>query len=170
MARLDGKVAIVTGGARGIGLAVARRFVQEGAAVTIADVEEEAGRAAARSLGEAKCRFVPTDVGAADDAKKLVAETCAAFGQLDILVNNAGIIHAADFLDLQEADFERVLRVNLKGAFLVGQAAARQMVAQAKAGQRGGAIINMSSINGAVAIPNQTPYCVSKGGLSHSPR
>src|SRR5215813_4374778 len=166
MARLDGKVAIVTGGARGIGLAVAQRFVAEGAAVAIADVEEEAGRAAAQSLGEAKCRFVPTDVGAAADARKLVAETCAAFGKVDILVNNAGIIHAADFLDLNEADFDRVLRVNLKGAFLVGQATARQMVEQAKAGQRGGAIINMSSINATVAIPNQTPYCVSKGGLS----
>src|SRR5262247_884786 len=166
MARLDGKVAIVTGGARGIGLAVAQRFVAEGAAVMIADAEDEAGRAAARSLGEATCRFMRTDVGDAGDAKKLVAETCAAFGKLDVLINNAGIIHAADFLELQEADFERVLRVNLKGAFLVGQAAARQMVEQTKAGWRGGAIINMSSINATVAIPNQAPYCVSKGGLS----
>jgi glucose 1-dehydrogenase len=166
MAMLEGKVAIVTGGARGIGLAVARRYVAEGAAVIIADIADEAGRAAARSLGEAKCRFVPTDVGNAGDARKVVAETCSAFGQVDILVNNAGIIHAADFLDLAEADFERVLRVNLKGAFLVGQAVARQMVAQAKAGKPGGAIINMSSINAIVAIPNQAPYCVAKGGLS----
>src|SRR5262245_16374584 len=145
MPMLDGKVAIVTGGARGIGLAVAQRFVTDGAAVMIADVEEQAGSAAARSLGEARCRFMRTDVGDAGDARKLVAETCAEFGKLDVLVNNAGIIHAADFLDLEEADFERVLRVNLRGAFLVGQAAARQMVAQARAGQRGGAIINMSS-------------------------
>jgi glucose 1-dehydrogenase len=166
MAMLEGKVAIVTGGARGIGLAVARRYLAEGAAVVIADIEEEAGRAAARVLGEARCRFVATDVGDVDGARKLVAETCSAFGQLDILVNNAGIIHAADFLELAEADFDRVLRVNLKGAFLVGQAAARQMVAQVKAGKPGGAIINMSSINAAVAIPNQAPYCVSKGGLS----
>src|SRR5215475_1083336 len=170
MARLDGKVAIVTGGARGIGLAVAQRFVAEGAAVMIADVEDEAGRAAARSLGEATCRFMRTDVGDAGDARKLVAETCAEFGKLDVLVNNAGIIHAADFLDLAEADFERVLRVNLKGAFLVGQAAARQMVEQTKTGWRGGAIINMSSINATVAIPNQAPYCVSKGGLSQLTR
>jgi glucose 1-dehydrogenase len=166
MAMLEGKVAIVTGGARGIGLAVARRYVAEGAAVVIADIEEEAGRAAARALGEVRCRFVATDVGDVGGARKLVAETCSAFGQLDILVNNAGIIHAADFLELAEADFDRVLRVNLKGAFLVGQAAARQMVAQVKAGKPGGAIINMSSINAAVAIPNQAPYCVSKGGLS----
>ncbi|HZN31294.1 MAG TPA: SDR family oxidoreductase, partial [Xanthobacteraceae bacterium] len=77
----------------------------------------------------------------------------------------AGIIHAADFLDLKEADFDRVLRVNLKGAFLVGQAAARRMVAQVKDGRPPGTIINMSSINAVVAIPNHAPYCVSKGGL-----
>jgi NAD(P)-dependent dehydrogenase (short-subunit alcohol dehydrogenase family) len=166
MGLLDGKVAIVTGGARGIGLAVAERFVAEGAAVVIGDREDAAGAAAARTLGQAKCRFVHADVGVADDAAKLVAEACAAFGAIDILVNNAGIIHAADFLDLAEADFDRVLRVNLKGSFLVGQAAARQMVTQVKAGRPAGSIINMSSINAAVAIPNQTPYCVSKGGLS----
>ena len=127
---LDGKVAIVTGAAQGIGLAVARRYAQDGAAVIIADVQEETGRAAARSLGEAKCRFVRADIGDAGAAAQLVKEACAAFGAVDILVNNAGIIHAADFLDLKEADFDRVLRVNLRGSFLVGQAAARQMVAR----------------------------------------
>jgi NAD(P)-dependent dehydrogenase (short-subunit alcohol dehydrogenase family) len=166
MGALDGKVAIVTGGARGIGLAIARRYVAEGAAVVLADVEETAGRAAARTVGEAKCRFVPTDVGSPADAANVVRETCAAFGKLDILVNNAGIIHGADFLDLAEADFDRVLRVNLKGAFLVGQAAARRMVDEVKAGAAGGAIVNMSSINASVAIANQAPYCVAKGGLS----
>src|SRR5215831_8369720 len=165
MGRLDGKVAIVTGGAQGIGLAIAKRYVAEGAAVVIADVEGEAGREAARSLGAPKCRFVVTDVGKASDATNVVAEACAAFGSLDVLVNNAGIIHAADFLDLAEADFDRVLRVNLKGAFLVGQAAARRMVAQVKAGKPPGAIVNMSSINAVVAIANHTPYCVSKGGI-----
>jgi glucose 1-dehydrogenase len=164
MGLLDGKAAIVTGGARGIGLAVAERFVAEGASVVIGD-RDDAGADAARRLG-AKCRFVQADVGEAAAATKLVTEACATFGAIDILVNNAGIIHAADFLDLAEADFDRVLRVNLKGSFLVGQAAARQMVAQVKAGRPAGAIINMSSINAAVAIPNQTPYCVSKGGLS----
>jgi NAD(P)-dependent dehydrogenase (short-subunit alcohol dehydrogenase family) len=167
MGVLDGKVAIVTGGARGIGLAVARRFVAEGGKVVIGDIEA-AGEAEARALGP-DCRFVATDVGNAADANALIAAASAAFGSVDILVNNAGIIHAADFLELAEQDFDRVLRVNLKGAFLVGQAAARQMVAQAKAGgagRAGGAIINMSSINAAVAIPNQAPYCVSKGGLS----
>ena len=158
--RLKGKVAIVTGGARGIGLAIARRYVAEGAKVTIADMDAAAGEAATRALGNA--RFLATDVGDAKSAVRVVADTCRAFGDLDILVNNAGIIHAADFLDLSEADFDRVLRVNLKGAFLVGQAAARRMVAQVKAGKPPGAIVNMSSVNATLAIPNQVPYCVSK--------
>src|SRR5262245_9286975 len=139
--RLKDKVAIVTGAAHGIGLAIARHYVAEGARVTIADV------------------------GDAASAANAVDETCRAFGDLDIAVNNAGIIHAADFLDLTEADFDRVLRVNLKGAFLIGQAAARRMVAQVKSGKPPGAIINISSINAVVAIANHTPYCVSKGGI-----
>jgi len=163
--KLKDKVAIVTGAAHGIGLAIAKRYVAEGACVVIADVDRSAGEAAASALGEAKARFVATDVGDANNAEIVVAETCRAFGTLDILVNNAGIIHGADFLDLAEADFDRVLRVNLKGAFLVGQAAARRMVAQIKAGKAPGTIINMSSINAVVAIPNHAPYCVSKGGV-----
>jgi glucose 1-dehydrogenase len=161
--RLKDKVAIVTGGARGIGLAIAKRYVAEGARVTIADVDTAAGAAAASALSNA-C-FVATDVGDARAADNVVAETCRAFGDLDIVVNNAGIIHGADFLELKESDFDRVLRVNLKGAFLVGQAAARRMVAQVKAGKPPGSIINMSSINAEVAIANHAPYCVSKGGI-----
>ena len=163
--KLANKVALVTGGAHGIGLAIAKRYVAEGASVTIADIDSTAGQAAADALGPAKCRFIAADVGNAGDAENAVAATCQAFGGLDILVNNAGIIHGADFLELKEADFDRVLRVNLKGAFLVGQAAARRMVRQVEAGRTPGAIINMSSINAVVAIPNHAPYCVSKGGL-----
>jgi NAD(P)-dependent dehydrogenase (short-subunit alcohol dehydrogenase family) len=168
MGKLDGKVAIVTGGARGIGLAIAQRFVTEGAQVVIADIDEAAGQGAAKALGgPARCKFVATDVAETLDARNLIAETLAAFsGTLDVLVNNAGIVHGADFLDLKEADFDRVLRVNLKGAFMVSQGAARQMVAQVKAGGKPGAIVNMSSINAKVAIPAQLAYCVSKGGLS----
>src|SRR5439155_767968 len=162
--KLKDKVAIVTGGARGIGLAIAKRYVAEGAKVVIADIDETAGAAAAMAL-KADGRFVRADVGDARDAERLVNGACDAFGHLDILVNNAGIIHAADFLELAEADFDRVLRVNLKGAFLVGQAAARRMVAQVRAGRPPGAIVNLSSINAVVAIPNQVPYCVSKGGI-----
>src|SRR5216110_2978968 len=163
MGMLDGKTAIVTGGGRGIGLAIARRYIAEGARVVLADIEESAGKAAAAALGPA-ARFVRTDVGAAGDARNVVAEACGISGDLDVLVNNAGIIHTADFLDIAEADFDRVLRVNLKGMFLIGQAAARQMVAQVKAGKPPGAIVNMSSVNARVAIPNQVPYCISKGG------
>src|SRR5262245_12046190 len=147
--RLDNKVAIVTGAARGIGLAIAERYVAEGARVVMADTDVAAGEPAARAIG-ANARFVATDVGDARQAEHVVAEACRAFGDLDILVNNAGIIHGADFLDLTQADFDRVLRVNLKGAFLVGQAAARRMVAQVKAGKGAGTIINMSSINAVV--------------------
>src|SRR5262245_55588636 len=164
MGRLDGRVAIVTGAARGIGRAVAERFVADGAAVLIGDCDEGGGETA-RSLGE-KCRFLRVDVGSADDAGRLVTEACTAFGAIDILVNNAGIVHTADFLDLKEADFDRVLRVNLKGAFLTGQAAARRMVEQVKAGRPAGAIINMSSINAVVASPTLAAYCVSKGGIA----
>ena len=163
--KLKDKVAIVTGGAHGIGLAIAKRYVAEAARVVIADVDRAAGEPAAAVLGHANCRFVTTDVGDPRAAENVVAETTRAFGSLDILVNNAGIVHGADFLDLAESDFDRVLRVNLKGAFLVGQAAARQMLAQVRAGRPPGSIINMSSINAVVAIANHVPYCVSKGGL-----
>jgi NAD(P)-dependent dehydrogenase (short-subunit alcohol dehydrogenase family) len=167
--RLQDRVAIVTGAARGIGLAVAKRYITEGAKVVIADINVTAGEAAAGALGHA-CRFVATDVGDLRSVERLIAETCSAFGNVDILVNNAGIVHAADFLEIPEADFDRVLRVNLKGAFLAGQAAARRMVEQVKAGRPPGAIINMSSINAVVAIPNQVPYCVAKGGLNQLTR
>jgi NAD(P)-dependent dehydrogenase (short-subunit alcohol dehydrogenase family) len=167
MGKLEGKVAIVTGGARGIGRAIATRFVAEGAKVVIADVDETGGAATAKALGGPDvCRFVYADVGEALDARNLVAETLSAFtGDVDVLVNNAGMVHGAEFLDLKEADFDRVLRVNLKGPFLVSQAVAKAMVAQVKAGKKPGAIVNMTSINATVAIPTQIPYCVSKGGL-----
>jgi glucose 1-dehydrogenase len=164
MGMLEGKTAIVTGGARGIGLAIAKRYVAEGARVVIADIDESTGKAAVAALGAA-ARFVRTDVGASGDARNVIAEALGFAGDIDILVNNAGIIHTADFLDIAEADFDRVMRINIKGMFLVGQAAARQMVAQVKAGKAPGAIVNMSSINARVAIPNQVPYCVSKGGV-----
>ncbi len=164
MARLEQRTALVTGAARGIGLAIATRFLADGAKVVLSDIDEKTGAEAAKSLGE-NAHFIAADVGDAKAVDALVSATVAKFGALDILVNNAGIIHTADFLDIAESDFDRVLRVNLKGSFLCGQAAARQMVAQAKAGRKPGAIINMSSINSVVAIPNQVPYSVSKGGI-----
>src|SRR4051812_18478741 len=127
MGMLDHKTAIVTGGARGIGLAIAKRFVAEGARVVIGDIDETAGKAAAASLGSA-ARFVRTDVGAAGDARNVVAEACGVSGDLDILVNNAGVIHTADFLDLAEGGFRPVLRVKLKSLVLGGAGPAEQVV------------------------------------------
>jgi glucose 1-dehydrogenase len=159
--RLKDKVAIVTGGAQGIGFACAKRFVAEGAKVMLADVNREKGAAAAQEIGNSAC-FTAADVGLKHDVDALVAATVEAFGRVDILLSNAGITHAAEFLDVAEEDFDRVLRVNLKSMFLCGQAAARQMVRQGE----GGVVINMASVNSVIAIANQVPYAVSKGGVA----
>lgn len=137
MGALDGKVAIVTGAARGIGKAIAQRFVAEGASVILSDIAAEAGQATADELGKAgKTAFVAADVGDAASVAALVDGARKAFtGDIDILINNAGIVHTTEFLDLAEADFDKVLRVNLKGSFLVGQAVARRMVEQVRAGK-----------------------------------
>ncbi len=165
--KLDGKTAIITGGARGIGYAIAERFLREGARVVIADIDQEQGNAAERDLEKlGQARFVRADVGKRLDVHNLVASTIDAFGDVDVLVNNAGIDHQADFLDLTEDDFDRVLRINLKGAFLAGQAVARIMVDKVKAGGAPGTIVNMSSVNSVVAIADQVPYAVSKGGIA----
>ena len=164
---LDGKVAIVTGAASGIGRAVAERFVREGAAVVLADIDTEKGEAAERDLAAAgRARFVTTDVARRLDVHNLVAAAIDAFGDIDILVNNAGVVHGADFLDLREEDFDRVLAINLKGAFLTGQAVARHLVDRVQQGGAPGAIVNMSSVNAVFAIANQLPYSVSKGGVN----
>lgn len=161
--RLKEKVAIVTGAARGIGFGVAQAFTAEGAHVVLVDVNDETGHAAAAELDGAE--YLNCDVGDAGQARDLVARTVDKHGRIDVCVNNAGIIRAADVLEVSEEDFDAVLRVNLKGAFLVGQAAAREMV------KRGaGSIINMSSVNAVMAIPNQLPYNVSKGGLNQLTR
>ena len=162
--KLDGKRAIVTGGAAGIGKAVCERFAADGALVVIADVNVERGAELASALGPS-ASFVKADMANAADIAAL-AEAAAALGPIDILVNNAGIVHAADFLDLEAADFDRVLSVNLRGAFLLGQAVARLMAARVKAGGPAGTIINMSSVNAVFAIANQVPYSVSKGGIN----
>jgi NAD(P)-dependent dehydrogenase (short-subunit alcohol dehydrogenase family) len=126
---LAGRVCIVTGGAQGIGEACIRRFAREGAQVVIADIDDARGAALASELGGL---YAHCDVGNKAQVDALVAQTMAAHGRIDVLVNNAGIFKAADFLEVTEADFDAVLRVNLKGSFLVGQAVAREM---AKAGK-----------------------------------
>ena len=161
--RFVDQVVIVTGGAQGIGRACAEAFAGKGAAVVIADIDAAGGAKAADEIVArgGRARFIETDVGDAGQAQRLVDQTIETFGRLDVLINNAGIIKTADFLEISEADFDAVLRVNLKGVFLVGQAAARAMVRQGK-----GAIVNMSSTNAVVAIPNQVPYATSKGGVN----
>ncbi len=164
---LSGKAAIVTGGASGIGYAIAEHFLGKGARVAIADIDQDRGDKAVRELSKlGEIRFVRADVGNRADVDALLAAAIDAFGAIDILVNNAGIVHAADFLDISEEDFDRVLRVNLKGSFLTGQAVARHMVERVKAGGKPGAIVNMSSVNAVFAIANQVPYSVSKGGIN----
>lgn len=162
--KLDQKIAIVTGASQGIGLACAQRLVREGARVMLVDVKPEGAEAAA-ALGAA-ARFFHADVGVKKEVDAMIAATLDAFGQIDILVNNAGVTHAADFLDLAEEDFDRVLRINLKSMFLCSQAAARAMVRRGA----GGCIINMSSVNAELTIPNQVPYVVSKGGVNQLTR
>ena len=159
---LAGRVCIVTGGAQGIGEACIRRFARENAQVVIADIDDACGAALAAELGGL---YVHCDVGDKAQVDALVAQTLAAHGRIDILVNNAGIFKAADFLDMTEQDFDEVLRVNLKGSFLAGQAVAREM---AKAGK--GSIVNMSSVNGMLAIPTIASYNVSKGGINQLTR
>lgn len=162
--QLKDKVAIVTGAAQGIGLAIAERFATEGAKVVLSDIEAGKGKEAADRIAATggDTRFVACDVGDAGQVTALVGDTVREYGRLDVMVSNAGTIHTAEFLDLEERNFDKVLRTNLKGPFLTGQAAARQMVAQGG----GGTIINMSSVNAILAIPNQVPYNVSKGGIN----
>ena len=167
--KFSDRVAIITGSAQGIGAATARAFAQEGAKVVVSDVNEVGGTALVKDIAAAggTALFCRADVGEPDDATRLVQFTLAHFGRLDVLVNNAGIVHGAEFIDLAVEDFDRVLRVNLRGAFLCGQAAARQMLAQNPnpSGTRG-VIINMSSVNAVLAIGTQVPYTVSKGALN----
>lgn len=158
----SGRVCVVTGGAQGIGEACVRRFAREQAKVVIADVDDLRGQALADALG---ALYVHCDVGDKSQVDALVQATLQVHGRIDVLVNNAGIFRLAEFLDMGEDDFDAVLRVNLKGSFLVGQAVARAMAAAG-----GGAIVNMSSVNAVLAIPTIASYNVSKGGVNQLTR
>ena len=168
---LDGKTAIVTGAASGIGRAIARRLLDDGARVVIADIDEDRGDDAADELSNyGEVRFIACDVSQKLDVHNLVAGTLDDFSDIDILVNNAGIVHKATFLELSEKDFDRVMGVNLKGMFLCGQAVAAHMVDRINEGDAPGTIVNMSSINALFGLPDQVPYSVSKGGVAQLTR
>ena len=159
MGALDAKVAIVTGAARGIGRACAERFAAEGAAVVLADLDAPGGEVAAAGVGAS---FVRCDVSLRADVERLVEAAVGRYGALDLVVNAAGMNHRATLLETTEEDWDRVIDVDLKGTFLVGQAAARWMVAAG----RPGAIVNFSSVMATLALGDQVPYCAAKGGVN----
>ncbi|NCU10659.1 MAG: SDR family oxidoreductase [Sphingomonadaceae bacterium] len=153
--RLAGKRAVITGAAQGIGAAIARAFLAEGAELLLADIDAARLAMTAAELGQEG--FV-CDVARKAEITRLFDRAQERWGGLDVLVNNAGITHAAELDDLTEEDFDRVMAVNLKSALWGTQAAARMM-------PQGAAIVNMSSVNAVLAIPNQIPYALSKGAL-----
>ena len=161
--RLPGRVAAITGGALGIGRATALLFAAEGALVAIGDVETDAANAVVKEIvgGGGQAIAMGVDVGDAGQVQAFVDRTVAEFGRLDVMFANAGIAHSAPFLDHPEAQWHRVLRVNLTGVFLCCQIAARQMVKQ----RDGGRIITTASINGFRGVENLVGYNVAKAGV-----
>ncbi|MEM4718729.1 MAG: SDR family oxidoreductase [Nitrososphaerota archaeon] len=163
MGRLQGKISIVTGAARGIGRATAMLFAREGGGVVIADVLEE-GREVAdeinRMMGSEVAVYVKTDVSREEDVKNMVEEALKRFGKIDVLVNNAGIGHFKDITETSSAEWDRVISVNLKGAFLCCKYVIPHMI---RAG--GGSIVNVSSIVGVRGGERCPTYAASKAGL-----
>lgn len=162
--KLKDKVAVVTGATKGIGQGIAEEFAKEGARVVLTGRSQDLGEKAAQEIADRghEAIFVQCDVSQRDQVNRLVEKSVDHFGRLDIMVSNAGINAKAEFLDVTEADWDAVIAVNLKGVFLCGQTAARQMVKQGQ----GGAIINMSSVMGVLGLKNQVAYSASKGGIN----
>lgn len=158
----DAQVIVVTGAAQGIGAACAQRLARSNARLALWDVDEAQGEALAQTLRAigTEVLFVACDVSDAAAVASATAATIAAFGRIDGLVNNAGIVRSAPFLEMSEAEWQRVIDVNLSGAFRVGQAVAREMAAQG-----GGSIVNMGSVSGLLASPGIAAYNTSKGGM-----
>jgi 3alpha(or 20beta)-hydroxysteroid dehydrogenase len=159
MGQVDGKVAIVTGGARGQGAAHARALAEAGAAVMITDILDGEGRAVAAEIGE-RARFLHHDVTDEDGWRSVVGQTLSAFGRIDILVNNAGVVAFNSVQNTPRAQLERVFQINVVGAFLGLQA-----VHAAMAGVGGGSVVNIASIAGVKGAKGMAAYGVSKWGL-----
>ena len=160
--KLSGKVAAITGAARGIGKPCAKRFLDDGVKVVISDVDTDALEKTVQELGSPKnLHAVHCHVARRADVDRVVATAVREFGRLDIMVNNAGVARNRDLLEISEEEFDEIIGINLKGAFFGVQAAAKQMIAQGG----GGVIINMSSVNALLAIPALATYAMSKGGM-----
>ena len=161
--RLQGRVTAITGGALGIGRATARLFAAEGAVVAIGDIDSAGAETVAKEIVGAGGRAIAVgvDVGETAQVQAYVDRVVAEYGRLDVMFANAGIAHSAPFLEHPEAQWHRVLRVNLTGVFLCGQIAARQMVRQGG----GGRIITTASINGFRGVENLVGYNAAKAGV-----
>lgn len=173
--RLSGRAAIVTGGASGIGRAIARLFARHGAQVLVADVTEtviEGGVPTVDLIREegGSAAFVRTDIADAAQVEGLVATAVERFGALDVMVNNACIRHPRPLLELDEADWRRVVDVNLTGTFLCCKAAVGQMMRQEMRGEVRGRIINLSSQHGMIAAPGDLAYGTTKAGIAYMTR
>jgi 3alpha(or 20beta)-hydroxysteroid dehydrogenase len=157
MGRLDGKVALITGGARGMGKSHVRHFVAEGARVVFGDVLDDKGQYVADGLGQESCRYVHHDVTSEADWATAVATATGVFGRLDVLVNNAGVLRFARIADMPLADFRRILEVNAVGCWLGMKAVIEPMRAAG-----GGSIVNISSVEGFAGAAGLSAYSASK--------
>ncbi len=158
--RLDGKVALITGGGRGIGAAIAKRFVDDGAKIVISDIRDDLLENVAKSLKKGMVATCSGDVTKFEDVKKMVDQTVKFGGKIDVLINNAGIDPGGSIVDIEIDLWKKILDVNLNGPFLCMKAAIPYMIKQG-----GGSIISIASLAGVRCLPSMPAYCASKGGL-----